>query len=137
MAESETLTKPVPITKSAIDYSEAAKWIGQKLGYDLRDTLNSDSHYGDWCRKYGEEVKSDSKEQYARYTAADDGDKARPDYRDYWHFLIDHCAVSNGGIITIGLWLLDDRSRCQRWQIIITKEFISEFGDNCEYWTDW
>ena len=119
---------------TAIDYSEAARWVEGKLGYPLRDTLFRRRHYSDWCMVRGEEPDSDSQEQYARYHADPDGAAAKPEYRDYWHFLVDRLNVANGCLITIGSGLLDDSLP---WQQEITRAFISEFGDHVEYWCEW
>ena len=119
---------------TAIDYSEAARWVEGKLGYPLRDNLLSFGHYNAWCLVHGEEPTPSNKEQYARYVTADDGQRVRPEYRDYWHFLVNRLDVDNGCVITITAELLED---CEPWQQEITRAFISEFGDGCEYWVEW
>ena len=126
--------KPVEIAKYAIDFGDARRWIEQLLGYQLRDTLNSHPHYHEWCRKHDEKPDNNSHEQYARYKAATDGEAECPEYRDYWHFLVDRCDVHNGGTVTIDTDLLEG---CEPWQADITQAFIDEFGDECEYWVKW
>lgn len=127
-------TKPTETAKTAIDWMAARQWIEQDLGYDLCDTLKSSEHYDEWCRKHSEDPATGSREQYARYVAAEDGNAQRPDYRDYWHFLTERCDIHNGGIVMIGLDLLES---CEPWQADITQAFITEFGDECEYWVEW
>lgn len=102
------MNKPTPYVKEAIDYGEAAKWVGDKLGYDIRD-VNSCSDY-------------------------DFADPNRPKYLDYWHYIINNQEVHNGGTIYIDKYMLEFG---EDWQNKITQCFIDEFGDEQEYWTDW
>ncbi len=127
------MLKPTPITKSAVDWSEAEKWIGQQLDYDIRDTLDWKSHYDNWCDRNGLPDGNDQ-QQYSQYKSAEDGEQDCPEYRDYWHFLIEHRSVHNGGTVLVGSDLLED---CEPWQAEITQAFIDHFGDDCEFWTDW
>ncbi len=73
------MNKPAPQPRKPILlYAECEKWIGEKLGYDIRDTLGS--------------MELVSREEC--------------EYRDYWHFLCDQMEVHNGSEITIGSDLL-------------------------------
>lgn len=129
--------KPKPVRRRAVDYDEAEKYIEAKLGYPLRDTLGlysgSKGHYVAWCEKHGEEDDMLSQDQYARYRDAPDGEATAPEYRDYWHFLVDRCEVRNGGTVRISSDLLESSAP---WQQEITRAFIEEFGE-CEFWTEW
>lgn len=132
--------KPQPTIRAFIDYHKAASFIEAKLGYPLRDTLglfgkNGKGHFVEWCERHGEKAEANNQNQFARYKDAPDGECAAPEYRDYWHFLCDNCCnLKNGGIITIGSYLLEFG---QPWQNEITQTFINEFGDNCEYRVEW
>jgi len=128
------MQKPTPLTKSAIDWSEAKEWIDQQLGYDIRDALDVKSYYGNWCDRNGLEPDGNDQQQYAQYKSAEDGERNRPEYRDYWHFLIDRRDIHDGGCVGVGSDLLED---CKPWQAEITQAFIDHFGDECEFWTDW
>lgn len=56
------------------------------------------------------------------------------EYRDYWHFLVDNCDIQNDS----KFWLTSDLlENCEPWQAEITQAFIDEFGDECEFWTNW
>jgi hypothetical protein len=63
------MKKPEPRKIERLDYNECAKYIGEKLGYDLRDTLG----------KFKRQPYDDSIE-----------------YRDFWHLIIDRCDIHNG-----------------------------------------
>ena len=58
------MKKPKPKRREHVDFHEAEKWIEEKLGYPLRDTLGR--HKGN----------------------------CNVEYRDYWHFLIDRFSDS-------------------------------------------
>lgn len=62
-----------------------------------------------------------------------DGHNVNVEYRDYWHLLCDNCEISNGGTIFIESHLLG----AEPWQDEITQAIIDEFGDECEFWTEW
>jgi len=126
--------KPQPKSRSVFDYQECSMWIEQQLGYQLRDTLSSQQHFDCWCRLVGEEPRRLDNELYARYVAHPQGKAAQPEYRDYWHFLVDHKQVNNPCEITIGDELLQDGTA---WQNDITRAFIAEFGNNVRYWVEW
>lgn len=126
--------KPIPKTLSVIDYNKAASFIEQKLGYPLRDTLHSHEHFGKWCKSIGIVPDGSSQDQYRQYRQSPDGEAACPAYRDFWHFLCDHCDPKNGGTICISSDLLHV---ADPWQGEIVIAFIEEFGDDCEYLTEW
>ena len=128
------MKKPTFLTKSAIDWNEAKEWIDQQLGYDIRDTLDVGSHYENWCGRNGFKSSSDDQQQYSQYKSAEDGERDCPEYRDYWHFLIECRSIHDGGTVVMGSDLLED---CESWQAEITQAFIDHFGDDCEFWTDW
>ena len=131
------MIKPTPITKAAIDWNEAVKFIETQLGYDLRDASGKADHFVNWCRRHNKDNAGSNQEeqkQWSEYVTAPDGQQREPEYRDYWHFLIDHCDIHNGGSFIIYSWLLDD---CEPWQEAITQAFLDHFGDECEFWTDW
>ena len=127
--------KPTLKTRSAVNYHEAEKWIEGKLGYPLRDVRRSRDHYASWCENHGIVCRPNSKKQFAQYQNAPDGEKLRPEYLDFWHFICDEFNPMNGGTIIISSDLLDGRA--QPWQEEIVRAFIAKFGDGCEYWTEW
>jgi hypothetical protein len=127
------MMKPATTTMSCVDWVDARKWVESLLGYDIRDTQNTRDHYDDWCRKHGE-INDNSREQYNRYKPSEDGLRACPEYRDWWHFLCDHQEIHNGGSTYIGSGLLEQG---EPWQNEITQKFIDEFGDDAEFWTNW
>lgn len=120
--------KPKPEPRYAIDYNKAAEWIESLLGYPLDDTLRSEEHYGDWCSRHGEACDESSQEQYARYRAADDGEAQCPEFRSFWHFLID-CGQT-GEELRITSDLLE---RAEPWQAEIVQAFVREFGEEAIY----
>jgi len=102
------MLKPTPKNRASIlDYNECARYIKYKLGYDIRDTLGVFRH------RMGTN---------------------KLEYRDWWHFLIDHIEVHNPCEITIGSDLLEYGNK---WQNEITQAFIDNFGDNVEYYVSW
>lgn len=56
------------------------------------------------------------------------------EYRDWWHFLIREVDVHNGCFIQIDSSLLDAGND---WQNEITQVFISEFGEDSDYYVEW
>ena len=127
--------KPKPESRPLIDFLEAEKWIEQKLGHPLRDCLSSEDHYGQWCKAHRETPCGNDAEQYARYRQAQDGYDSRPEYRDYWHLLVDRCDIHNPCVIQVTPDLL--KSGTEPWQDEITRAFIAEFGPDAEYWVEW
>lgn len=128
------MIKPKKTRRSAVDYFQAAAFIEDKLGYKLRDTLDSKTHFIKWCKAHKIKPDGSSQEQWKQYEEAPDGNKLRPEYRDYWHFLGDRCDIHNGGAMWIYRELLEDS---KPWQAEITQAFIDEFGDGCMFWTEW
>ena len=63
------MKKPKPKVTKHLDYDECAKYVEQKLGYDLRDTQGKFTN-----GKLNEDVE----------------------YRDFWHFLVDATGLHNG-----------------------------------------
>ena len=101
------IKKPKLQSRKAYEYSDCAKWVEQKLGYDIRNTLGNRSP---------------------------EGFKERREYRDWWHFIIDYLDVRNGCYISIEKDLLENGNN---WQNEITQAFIDEFGEDAEYWVWW
>ncbi len=99
--------KPELQSRGAYEYSDCVEWVEQKLGYDIRNVLNSHSP---------ENIKKNI------------------EYRDWWHFLIDYEDVHNGCYIMIRRDLMEYGND---WQNEITQKFLDEFGEDAEYWVDW
>ena len=98
--------KPKRMSREMFSFSECRDFVEAKLGYKIRDTLG----------KF-------------------DGDGVNDiEYRNWWHFLIDHRSINNPCVITIASDLLGCGND---WQNEITKVFINEFGKDVEYWVEW
>lgn len=96
------LAKPKAEKMVVFDYHECAAFVGQKLGYDLCDTLG-------------------------RFTG-----NPKAEYRDFWHFLIDHCDIHNG----CQIWMPTPEKCNKDWQNVILQAFLDEFGEG-PYWVSW
>ena len=101
------MDKPKQQKRESFDYHECATWVGHKLGYDIRDTLGTQI-----------EVNRDK----------------HLEYRDWWHYLIEHKECQNGSYVAIDDDLLESGND---WQNEITRMFISEFGEGVEYYVWW
>ena len=98
------MKKPKTKKVKRLDYHECADYISKKLGYNLRDTL------GRWK-----------------------GMVYQPDleYRDFWHYLVEVCQISNGCEI-----YLPHPDDVKGWQKPILQAFWDEFGQG-PYWVEW
>lgn len=104
--------KPTPKSHgNAYNYKECAKYIEDKLGYSLYDTLGKHELLG--------VVELSNKDI---------------EYRNWWHFLIDQRSILNFCETTIGSDLLEVGND---WQNEITEMFIYEFGNNAKYHVSW
>jgi hypothetical protein len=146
------MKKPSPKQrKSVLDYSECARFIEAKHGVNLGDFANSFSQFDEWVKSSGEKKTtcaqgcSDAymkahQQQYARYKAAVAyGNVIERPYQDFWHWIVDHCYVQNGGTIALSK---DDLESCDEdWQRTILQWFLDEWGKGknreCEFLTEW
>lgn len=106
--KTKTKTKPKSKVKpiQVLDYHECEQVVEEKLGYELRDTLG-------------------------KFDPTRPGNKNVP-YRDFWHFLVDTCGVTNGGT----LYMPFEHEAKEEWQKEILRAFHTEFGEG-PYLTSW
>ena len=113
------MKKPVKKTKEYYDYHECEKYIANKLGIkDLRDCLG----------KFQGHLHDDTVE-----------------YRDFWHYIIEHGGIHNGCYFTMFIEETDEMEDKWLWVKPIIEAFIEEFGDEdddgvkceAEFWVEW
>lgn len=77
------------------------------------------------------------------YVEAPDGEKKKPPYMDFWHYLCDVCEPSYIWIpreVDIDSW--EENSAWEGWQQQITDLIFEEFGeyadgDDLRVWVEW
>lgn len=110
--------KPTPKTirkgVTAIDYNDMMEYLENKYKFNSRgftgipSTINRDTHFDEWCDKHGLGKKDSngkerhsSQEFFKMYQISEDGEKEKPPYMDFWHYLCDINEVHNGTYIHI------------------------------------
>ncbi len=91
----------------ALDYSACSDYIANKLG--IKDIRDVAGRWG--------------------------GNENAP-YQDWWHIVIDQTDLSNESVISIGkdYWSTD---KLPEWAVPIFEAFVSEFGEDADYWVSW
>jgi hypothetical protein len=118
----EAKVKPEPtaeknnIRRRKLDYHDMMEYLEDKYNFKERgfsgipSTMDVDKHFNKWCDKHGLGQKdsegkhrSSSQEFYKQYKDAEDGEKTKPPYMDFWHYLTEYNDenVRNGGYIHI------------------------------------
>lgn len=108
--------KPALVTRSHLDYSDMMKYLEEKYNFESRGFTGIPSeipdvtrHFYRWCDAHNLNQKDSegknrgsSQEFYKMYQVAEDGEKAKPPYMDYWHYLCDiNPELHNGSYISI------------------------------------
>ena len=101
------MDKPAPFTRTYLDYNRCSDYIGEKLGYDLRDTLGKYKTTTGW-----EEIE----------------------YQDFWHFILDCNPELHNGC---EFRLPEIECAEKEWQRVILQAFYDEFGKDTTYWLEW
>lgn len=100
---------PVKVFPPCVDYTELIDLLEKKHGYQTRDYLNTHSHFPDWCDARGIGVddvdangdrRHSSRIWYAEYQADPAGGPSRPEYQDFWHWMMDQIELERGGVTT-------------------------------------
>lgn len=118
----EAKIKPEPtaeknnIRRRKLDYHDMMEYLEEKYNFKARgfsgipSTTSVDGHFDKWCDKHGlpqkdskDKHRSSSQEFYTQYKEAEDGEKTKPPYMDFWHYLVEYNDenMRNGGYITI------------------------------------
>jgi len=118
----ESKEKQVPtaernnIRRRKLDYNEMMEYLEDKYNFKAREfsgipsTMNVDRHFDKWCDKHGlpkkdseGKYRGSSQEFYTKYKEAEDGEKTKPPYMDFWHYLVEYNDenMRNGGYIHI------------------------------------
>ena len=131
------MKKPKPRTQTYLDYNECCDYIEQKYGYDTRDFAGKykyiEEKYKELDRVYGKGWRDMPMNQLHQLNPNIEADlqkidEAEPPYLDFWHWVVDRCNVSNGGIIyfsrTDSEWPEDEK-----WIETIYNHFLDEFAD--------
>lgn len=127
------------------DYDELVTYVEHKLGHPLRDTLGSFKHFDEWCDFMGYgwvdpegKVRGSSKVWFAEYQAHPEGEAKRPEYRDFWHWLIDQYGVRNGSLVRFELREdLESLPENKAWVKEILECMIAEFGEEFNVFIEW
>lgn len=109
--------KPLPEEQSVtkLDYNQMMDCLERKYNFESRgftgipSTMDYDNHFNNWCNKHGlpqkdskGKYRTSSQEFWSQYRKAEDGERAKPPYMDYWHYLTDiNDDIRNGGYIYI------------------------------------
>ena len=109
--------KPLPEEQSVtkLDYHDMMNWLEKKYNFKSRgftgipSSMDYDNHFNNWCNKHGlpqrdKTGKSRNSSQifFKQYQQAEDGERTKPPYMDYWHYLVDiNDGLSNGSYIHI------------------------------------
>lgn len=102
------IDKPVKQTKTYYDYNECRNYLENKYGYDERD----------YSKRF--------KRKDGKLTGINND----VEYRDFWHWVLDHNQISNGCFITFYKEDLEDPEMdFEDWQKEIYKRYIDEFAD--------
>jgi hypothetical protein len=105
------MTKPKMKARESFDYHECADYIEAKLGYDLRDTLG-------------------------KFDPKNSSNYENIEYRDFWHFICDHCEIHNGCEFYMPEPNSEDYKYAKDWQDEILIAFWDEFGEG-PYYVSW
>ncbi len=116
----EAKEKPVPtsernnIRRIKLDYHEMIEYLEEKYNFKSRSfsgiPSTMDKHFDKWCDKHELDQKdsegkhrSSSQEFYTQYKKAEDGEKSKVPYMDFWHYLCEYNDenVRNGSYIHI------------------------------------
>jgi hypothetical protein len=122
----EAKEKPTPtaeknnIRRRKLDYHDMMEYLEDKYNFKERgfsgipSTMDVDKHFNKWCDKHGlpqkdseGKYRSSSQEFYTQYKEAEDGEKTKPPYMDFWHYLCDYNDenMRNDGYIHITFFL--------------------------------
>lgn len=106
--------KPGPKMEPKLDYDEMMDFLENKYNFQSRgftgipSTMDYSNHFDNWCDKQGLPQKDkkgnyriSSQIFYKMYQEAEDGEKEKPPYMDFWHYLCDVCEPHNGSYIWI------------------------------------
>lgn len=115
--EPQTIRKGV----SFIDYHDMMEYLENKYNFKSRgfsgipSTINRDNHFNEWFDKHGLGKKDSkgkerhsSQEFFKMYQTAEDGERVKPPYMDFWHYLCDINEVHNESFIHIPKEVDDD-----------------------------
>ncbi len=149
--EPQTIRKGVTF----LDYHEMMEYLENKYNFESREfsgipsTMNRDKHFDEWCDKHGLDKKDskgktrqNSQEFYKMYKVAEDGERLKPPYMDFWHYLCDINDIHNGTYIHIPREVDDSdeitpESTIQMYKWMLSKELKEKNPDkehikNCE-----
>lgn len=145
------LVKPKKTFKGTYLYNECRNYLQFKYGYQERDYGRRYEFEGNLLKEFNKKYKDDSwfHEVPSNHTPeqmkiADEYSlamKNRPEYLDFWHWVVDHYDIHNGCFIVFdSSWLNCDNDLIESWQKEIYKYYIDEFADEngeLEMWVSW
>lgn len=127
-------------TQDHVDYNELQDAVGKLLKRDVRDYLDSQSHYDRWCTatKKGKkdpdgEPRHCSRLWYAEYQRDPTGAAIRPAYCDFWHWWMDdihnlHCGyIEPVCFASVLEKAIEDEE--ESWVIEVLTGFMQVLGD--------
>ena len=145
----KTPKKPIKKTIKYFNYNECSDYIEKKYGYEERDYAGVSAYINSSLKKTNEKFgnngwyevsKQDaSPEQLEAIKYHDELLQKEPEYQDFWHFLLDHHEINNGGFFTMNKDHL--MKEASDWQKEILQHYFDEFDpDNkgeIEFYVSW
>ena len=132
------MDKPKKKVREYYDYHECSKFLEEKYKYQERDYLGRWSFQRECVdavnKKYGKSWynKSASMFDEQERKASDEYDKlmeSQPEYKDFWHWVVDRYEVHNGGKITFTEGYADKEEEFIK---TIYNYYMTEFGEDGE-----
>lgn len=88
-----TTEKPVQDAQGRYRYNDAIRFLEAKYGFNSYDFNNTRNHFADWAAACGKSVdtltQAERESLFEQYTRAPDGERARPESENFWHWMLD------------------------------------------------
>jgi hypothetical protein len=88
-----TSAKPTQDAQGRYRYSAAIQFLEDKYGFDSYDFNRTKNHFSNWAAARGQTLgalgPATRATLFERYTHAPDGERARPESENFWHWMLD------------------------------------------------
>lgn len=137
--------KPSPKKVQKLDYHDMMDYLEKKYNFQSRgfsgipSTMDVDRHFDNWCDKHNlpqkdkdGKYRNSSQIFYKQYQAAPDGEKEKPPYMDFWHYLVDINEPHNGSYIYIPREVEEDEINDPQYVLNMYKDLKKQYKNDPE-----